>query len=155
MNAHCFQSRRKRGFTLLEVMVVMIIAAVVTAMSVGRIHSLTVQQRLRRAAMASQNDIEAAFAIAIRNRQPVRIAWSSGTRQLVVTDRAGTTFFRRSNLGAVYGLAAAGVTFSRSPIEVYPNGLANDTLLITLTVETVTKRVRVSRSGLVRLDSLP
>lgn len=155
MNEHYFQSRRNRGFTLLEVLVVMIMAAAVTAMSVGRIHSLTVQQRLQRATMATRNDIEAAYAIAVRNRQPVRIAWNSGTRQLVVTDRAGTTYFRRSNLGAVYGLAAAGVTFSRSPVEVYPDGLANDTLLITLTVETVTKRVRVSRSGLVRLDSLP
>ena len=155
MNEHYFQSRRNRGFTLLEVLVVMIIAAVVTAMSVGRIHSLTVQQRLQRAVVATRNDIEAAHTIAVRNRQPVRISWSAATRQLVVTDRAGTTYFRRSNLGTVYGLAAAGVTFSRSPIEVYPNGLANDTLLITLTVETVTKRVRVSRSGLVRLDSLP
>ena len=155
MNEHHSPPRLSRGFTLLEVLVVMIIAAVVTAMSVGRIHSLTVQQRLQRAVTATQNDIEAAYAIAVRNRRPVRIAWSSGTRQLVVTDRAGTTFFRRSNLGTVYGLAAAGVKFSRSPIEIYPDGLANDTLLITLTVENVTKRVRVSRSGLVRTDSLP
>ena len=121
-------------------------------MSMGRIHTLTVQQRLQRAVTATQNDIEAAFAVAVRNRQPTRIAWNSATRQLVVTDRAGTTFFRKSNLGAVYGLAAAGVTFSRSPVEVYPDGLANDTLLITLTVETVTKRVRVSRSGLIQLQ---
>jgi prepilin-type N-terminal cleavage/methylation domain-containing protein len=155
MNEHEARPRRRPGFTVIELIIVLVVAGVVTAMSLGRIHTLTVQERLQRAVTATQNDIEAAYSIAVRNRQPVRISWDSTRLQLDVTDRAGTTFYRKSNLGAVYGLAAAGVTFSRSPIEVYPSGLANDTLLITLTVETVTKRMRVSRTGLVRPDSLP
>ena len=151
MNKNDSSPRRIRGFTLLEVLVVLIFAGVVTAMSVGRIHTLTVKGRLRRAATATRNDIEAAFAIAVRNRQPVRIAWSSSTRQLVVTDRAGTTYFRRSNLGSVYGLAASNVAFSASPIEVYPNGLANNPLTITLTVESAVDTVIVTRSGLIQV----
>jgi len=151
VNKNDSSPRRIRGFTLLEVLVVLIFAGVVTAMSVGRIHTLTVKGRLRRAATATRNDIEAAFAIAVRNRQPVRIAWSSSTRQLVVTDRAGTTYFRRSNLGSVYGLAASNVAFSASPIEVYPNGLANNPLTITLTVESAVDTVIVTRSGLIQV----
>jgi len=151
VNKNDSSPRRIRGFTLLEVLVVLIFAGVVTAMSVGRIHTLTVKGRLRRAATATRNDIEAAFAIAVRNRQPVRIAWSSSTRQLVVTDRAGTTYFRRSNLGSVYGLAASNVAFSASPIEVYPNGLANNPLTITLTVESAADTVIVTRSGLIQV----
>lgn len=144
------RSRPARGFTLLEVLVVLAIVAVVTAMSVGRIHTLTVQQRLQRAVRATQNDIEAAYAIAVRNRQPIRISWDATKRQLDVTDRAGTTVFRKSNLGTVYGLAASNVSFSASPIEIYPDGLANSALTITLTVESVTKQLRVSRSGLIQ-----
>lgn len=151
MTTNGYGRRRVRGFTLLELIVVLAMVAIVTGMSVGRIHKLTVQERLQRAVTATQNDIEAAFAVAVRNRQPVRISWDASKLQLDVTDRAGTTYFRKSNLGTVYGLAAAGVTFSRSPVEIYPDGLANDTLSITLTVETATKRVRVSRSGMIQI----
>jgi len=41
------------------------------------------------------------------------------------------------------------VTFSTSPIEVYPNGLANNALVVTLSSNGFTKRLRMSRAGLV------
>src|SRR5205085_2037663 len=118
----------------------------------GRIHDLIIQQRVARAATAVQNDLEAAFAIAGRNRHPVRIVWDSTARQLGLTDRAGTTAYRHTGLGKdPYGLTGNGVSFSRSPVEVYPNGLANDTLIITFTAPNITRRVRMSRSGLVQI----
>ena len=43
------------------------------------------------------------------------------------------------------------MTFSLSPYEVYPNGLAVDTLLITISKNGLTKKVWVSRAGMVQL----
>jgi Tfp pilus assembly protein FimT len=133
-------------------MVVMLIGGVMAKMSIGRIHDLMSQQRVSHAATAVQNDLEAAFQIAGRNRQPVRIAWDVSVMQLEITDRAGTTYYRRTNLGRqAYGFASNAVTFSTNPVEVYPNGLANNTLLITLSSNTFTKKLRMSRAGLVQV----
>lgn len=146
-------ARLRRGVTLLELMVVVVIMGVVGSMSAGRIHSLMVQQRIGRAASVVQNDLEAAFATAGRNRRPVRINWDEETMQLDVSDRAGTRHYRRTSLGLdPYGLTDGTVTFSRSPVEIYPTGLANDTLLITFSMGDVTKKVRMSRAGLVQIQ---
>ena len=56
--------------------------------------------------------------------------------------------YRHTSLGQdPYGLKG-GVKFSRSPLEVYPNGMANDTLTITFSTNGYIKRVRMSRTGM-------
>jgi prepilin-type N-terminal cleavage/methylation domain-containing protein len=141
----------RAGFSILELMVVMLIGGVMAKMSIGRIHDLMSQQRVFHAATAVQNDLEAAFQIAGRNRQPVRISWNASVQQLSITDRAGWTSYRKTNLGRqAYGFASNAVTVSASPVEVYPNGLAADTLLITLSSNGFTKKLRMSRAGLVQ-----
>ncbi len=73
--------------------------------------------------------------------------------QMGVTNRAGTTAFRHTNLGmGAYGLRSADVSFSSSPVEVYPDGLANDTLTITISHTSITKHVRMTRTGMVLIQ---
>jgi len=142
--------RTRHGVTLLEVIVVMIIVGIVASVSAGRFHTLILQERLQRAATVVQNDLEGAFAIATRNRQPIEIAWNSSTLQMNVTDRASSVYYRKVPLGqGPYNLPAGSVTFSRSPLEIYPNGMADDTLTITLTSNSATKRIHMTRTGLV------
>ncbi|HEY9230132.1 MAG TPA: prepilin-type N-terminal cleavage/methylation domain-containing protein [Gemmatimonadaceae bacterium] len=148
----------RRGVTFLELMVVVVIMGVVGSMSMGRFHTLMVQQRIGRAASVVRNDLEAAFTIATRNRRPVRISWDEETMQLAITDRADSRHYRSTNLGKdPYGLTDGMVTASRSPVEVYPNGLANDALIITFIANGEKKEVRMSRAGLVeiRLVKIP
>jgi len=138
---------------MLETMVVLVVVGVLSTMSIGKLHKILVQQRVTRAANSLRSDIEGAFTIANRNRAPVRITWNSTKMQLQVTNRAGTTYFRRTPFGKeAYGLSASNVTFSSSPVEVYPNGFANSALTITVTLEGNTKTVSVSRAGLVRVQ---
>jgi prepilin-type N-terminal cleavage/methylation domain-containing protein len=144
--------RRAPGFTLLEVLVALIIVGIVSALSAGKFHAIGVQQKVARAAQSAQNDLEFAFTLAARNRQPVRISWNSSKMQMAVTDRAGTTYFRRTPLGKDYGFSASNVTFSQSPIEVYPNGLANSTLTISITLESSSRTITMSRGGMVRIQ---
>lgn len=145
-------ARAPAGFTLLEVLVVLVIVGVTMTISAGRIHQLIIQNRIARAATAVRNDLEAAFALAVRNRRPTRIAWSSSDMQLSVTDRPGTDTLRHTQLGRdAYGLTASAVTVSSSPVEVFPNGIANNTLTITLSMEHITKQVIMSRAGMVQV----
>ncbi len=157
MQTACRKSglRARRGFTILELIIVIVVAGVVMTIGFPKVHDLMVQQRVSRASTAVQNTLEAAFAIAGRNRRPIRISWDSSKMQLAVTDRAGTVFYRRTGLGQdPYGLTSSDVTFSASPIEVFPNGLANDSLTITLSTGGVTKKVGMSRGGMVYIKRL-
>ena len=144
--------RVRRGFTILELMIVIVVAGILMTVGFPKIHDIMVQQRVLRASTAVQNSLEAAFAIAGRNRRPIRISWNSSTMQLAVTDRNGTVFYRRTGLGQdPYGLTSGNVTVSHSPIEVYPNGLANLPDTITLSTGSVTKHVIMSRGGMVQI----
>jgi prepilin-type N-terminal cleavage/methylation domain-containing protein len=141
------------GVTLLELMVVVVIMGAVGAMSAGRVHALIIHQRITRAASAVQNNLEAAFAVSSRNRRPVRIAWDASTAQLQVTDRAGTKTYSHTNLGRdPYGLGASAISVSRSPVDVFPSGLANDELVVTITLENLIRRVRMSRAGMIDIQ---
>ncbi len=134
-------------------MVVLVIVGITSSITVGKIQQLMVQNRIQRAATSVQNDMEAAFAIAVRDHTPIRISWNSSTMQMAVTNRAGTTAFRHTNLGmGAYGLRSADVSFSRSPLEVYPDGLANDTLTITISHTSITRHVRMTRTGMVLIQ---
>ena len=147
--------RARRGFTLLEMLTVMIIVGVVTATSMGKAHTVMQQERLQRAATAMQGDLDAAFAIAVLQRVPIRVSLDSAHLKIDVANRAGTDTLRTSDLGAEFGITAGGVKFSRPYLEVYPNGMANDTLTITLTAGKVTKSVCMSRTGLIRTIKCP
>jgi prepilin-type N-terminal cleavage/methylation domain-containing protein len=143
--------RLRRGFSILELITALVIIGVLASVSAGKVRDVMTQQRLYRASNNVQTNVEAAWALAARNRKPIRISWDSTNRQMKITDRAGTNTFRRTSFGQdPYGLMAGSIRFSTPMVEVFPDGLATDTLLITLSNFGVTKKVWVSRAGLVQ-----
>ena len=145
--------KTRRGFTMLEVLVVLIMVGVVASVTAGKFHLIMVKQRVQRAATVMQNDLEGAFAISTRNHLPIRISWDSTKLQMNVTDRSGALYYRKTAMsGSEYGLTSGTVSFSRSPLEVYPNGLANDTLTITISASSATKSVHMTRAGLITIQ---
>jgi Tfp pilus assembly protein FimT len=143
----------RAAYTILELLVVIMIGGVMAQLSIGRIHALMSQQRVLHAATAIENDLEAAFQIAGRNRKPVEIVWTPSVQQFSITDRTGTMYYRKINFSKqAYGFDANSVTVSQSPLEVYPNGLASSDLLITFSSNGVTKKVHMTRAGLVQIQ---
>ena len=148
--------RLRRGFSILELITVVVVVGVLATISAGKVQAIMMQQRIYRASNIVQTDVEAAWALAARNRRPIRITWDAANRQMRVTDRAATTNFRRTSLGRdPYGLPPGSVTFSRDTLEVYPNGLANDSLFITFSATGEGKKILVSRAGTVTQVKLP
>jgi len=137
---------------MIEIMLALVIIGLISTLSAGKIHSIMIQQRVARAGQALRMDLEAAFAIAARDRKPIRIVWDGTKMQMDVEDRSGNTYFRRSPFGKDYGFTSTNVTFSRSPLEIYPNGLANDTLNISVVVETSKRTIRMTRGGMVQVQ---
>jgi prepilin-type N-terminal cleavage/methylation domain-containing protein len=142
----------RRGFSMLELLAVLVITGVVTGLSMSRFTALLAHERVAKAAVGIANDIRTGFAIPGRIRRPVRITVDTAMMQLVITDRAQTTTYRKTAFGSRYNLKSSNVTFyPSSPLEIYPNGFASDTMLITLTSSGLTQRVRVSKTGMVQV----
>jgi len=148
--------RARAGFSIMELLIVMLIMGVMAQLSMGRVHALMNQQRVVHAASAIRNDLEAAFQIAARNRKPVQIKWDAANQQFIIGDRSGSMFYRKTNLGRqAYGFQNGEVTVSQSPLQVYPNGLAADELVITINSQGVKKMIKMSRAGLVQVVQNP
>jgi Tfp pilus assembly protein FimT len=136
----------------MELLIVMLIMGIMAQLSMGRVHALMGQQRVVHAATAIRNDLEAAFQIAGRNRKPVQITWDASTQQFIIGDRSGSMFYRKTNLGRqAYGFLPGEVTVSQTPLQIYPNGLAADELVVTINSQGVKKTIKMSRAGLVQV----
>lgn len=144
----------RRGFTLIELLVVIFMIGAMGALVVPRMSKMVVQARVQRAAQALQTDVQQAFAIAGRNRYPIKLTWNSSAVRLQVTSRDGSTVYRETGLGtnSGYGLTASDVTVSPATLQIFPNGLADAAMVITLSKEGTTRTLNVSRSGIVRLQ---
>lgn len=141
----------RRGFSLLELLVVVTIAGVVTGLSMSRFSNYLAHERVAKAAVGIATDVNTAFAIPGRIRRPVRIRVDTSAMSLVVTDRAQSTTYRKTPFGSRYNLKSSNVSYYPSVLEVYPNGFASDTMLITLTSNGYTQRVRVTKGGTVQV----
>lgn len=148
--------RARSGFSVLEMLVVVILVGIVMSVAGVRVSTMMTQQRVIRAASTIQTDMELAFAVAARNRAPIKLVFSTTTGAILfrVTNRAGTLDYKRTDM-AQMGLVNGNVTASSSEITVFPNGFASDTLSITVTQtrngETHKRRVRMSRAGMVKV----
>jgi prepilin-type N-terminal cleavage/methylation domain-containing protein len=145
--------RTRCGFTLIEAVVTLTLVGVILAVSMSRISAIGNHQRVGRAVNSMQNVVQSAFALAVRNGHPVRFAWDADSVAFDITNRAGDTTYRHIPLGtAPYNFTASNVTVSTSPLEIFPNGLASDTLFMSITADGSTRSMHVSRAGLVNVE---
>jgi prepilin-type N-terminal cleavage/methylation domain-containing protein len=152
-------SRRRSGFTFIEILVVFVVFAAVASISVRSIGDTLRRDRVAKIGAILSADIEQAFAIAARQREPVRIVVDRSDKQFRIQDRQATpSIYKRRSfaLSGEYGLDS--LWTNRDTIDIMPNGLATDTLKLTLVIRTTggatyAKSVRVSKGGLVRIDN--
>lgn len=146
----------RSGFTLVEVLITCTLIGLVALMTIPRFTSIEGEQNVSRAAQAVSNDLQLAAGIAQRDRQPIRIRWKTDSLRLTITNRAMTTTYRQIQIGGSNGYSLSSSQISVYPtsnyVEVYPNGLASDSISITFTASTgYSKRVRMTRAGLVQI----
>jgi hypothetical protein len=132
---------------------VFVIAGILGMMSMHRIGTQIAQAKVRRASQAITYDLQSAFSIAARNRQPVRIVWDGSRMSFSIMNRAQTLTYRKVTLGGMsgYNLTSSNITMYPSvPVEVFPNGLATDSISFAINWNGYQKRIGMTRAGLVR-----
>jgi len=84
----------RQGFTVLELIAVVVILGIMAAFAGPAMSRIVRHQRVNRAATVIASDLQNAFAVAARQRQPVRIQADAATRSYQFIDRKTQTVLR-------------------------------------------------------------
>jgi prepilin-type N-terminal cleavage/methylation domain-containing protein len=149
--------RTRRGFTMIEMLVVFVVFGAVMLVSVRRVGDTLRRDRTAKVAAIDGSDVEQAFAIAARQRVPVRMKFSRVNKTFQIVDRNTPTLIYKKRSFATsgeYGLDS--IQSNHDNIDIMPNGLATDSLHLDLFVKTTggawyTKTVYASKGGLVKV----
>lgn len=152
MAMHRPSAHNRAGFSLLELMAVIVMIGLLAAVSTGRTSKMISSWRVTRAAQAMAEELQTGFALVGRNRKPLMITLDSVKMELRMSDRAGVVY-RRRNFGkdSEYRLTSRDIRVSRLTLEVYPPGLAADSLSVSIFKNGKGKRVRMLRGGLTQI----
>jgi prepilin-type N-terminal cleavage/methylation domain-containing protein len=151
--------RSRDGFTFIEILVVFVVFAAAAMISVRSVGDTLRRDRVAKSAAVLASDIEQAFAIAARQRVPVRMVVDRANRKLTVVDRNTPTLVyktRSFQKGGAYEIDSLYADTAR--LEIMPNGLATNEMQLGLIVSTTggalyQKSVKVSKGGLVRVNN--
>jgi len=139
------------GFTLIELLIVIIIFSVLTSAALPAVSRITTHTRVNQAAMVVGQDLSLLVTDAARQRKPVRLALGADRRSFTISDRASGAVIQTRLLGSGSGYPLDSVSFSASPIDVFPNGFASSALTMTLWAGGYSRQVTMSRAGWVRV----
>lgn len=148
--------RDRMGFTVVELLIVLALVGLVASIAIRSIGDTIRRDRVQKAAAIISTDLEQAFALAGRQRTPVRLLFDSARKTFAVAERADTTLKYRTRQFATGDLALDYLSASRNNLDVLPSGLSADTLSLRLGIyskngTTYDRTIRMTRGGLVRI----
>lgn len=142
--------RRNAGFTLVELLIVLVVFTTLTMMSFPTISRVTAHSRVNQAAMVVAQDFSVAASNAARERKPLRLARGADKKSITVTDRSSGVVLSTRSLGPADAYQLDSVAFSTTPVDLFPNGFTSSALTVTLWAQGYSRRVTLSRAGWVR-----
>lgn len=148
--------RSRRGFTLVELLIVVVLIGIVASIAIRSVGDTIRRDRVQKAVAIISTDLEQAFAVAGRQRAPMRLLFDSTRRTFSVADRSDTTLKYRTRQFVTGALALDYMSVSRNTLDIMPSGLSTDTLTVRMGIysrdgTTYDRTVRMTRGGLVRI----
>ena len=145
-------TRGLRGFTLFELLIVVVILGIAATMMGPAMSRIVRHQRVNRASMIIVSDIQNAFAVAARQREPVRIQADAASRSYQFVDRkTGAVLRIRAFYGDTSEYRLSSLVFTPATFDVFPNGISSSPVIIDLANGDYSKRITASTAGFVRL----
>jgi prepilin-type N-terminal cleavage/methylation domain-containing protein len=148
--------RRKRvlGFTLIELIIVLLIGSVLTVMAIPQVKSQVNYYRLNSAVAMAKWAIQSTRFQSLMKGYPYQVAFSAANTNYQIQNLpTGTTY---QNVGTVVPLASWPMTVSAdTTINFKPNGSVTATVgsnIFTITYQGTTKTITVSNYGNVTVN---
>jgi type II secretion system protein H len=140
------------GFSIIEVLVVVAILGIMAGIAGPAISVMVRHNRVNRATMVITSDLQNAFAVAARQRQPVQIQADSANRSYQFVDRkTGTVLRIRTFYGDNSEYLLNTLVFTPATIDVFPNGVSSAALTVRLANGDYSKQIKASTAGFVRI----
>lgn len=140
----------RRGFTILELVIVMSIMALMAAIAIPRIAETMRHNRVNRAAMIVAGDLQTAFSVAGRQRAPVSVSLNTSTLTYTIAVRSSGAAIRSRALGSTSEYKLTSLAFSPATINIFPTGISSAPITVTVTAGDYSRQVSASATGLVR-----
>jgi prepilin-type N-terminal cleavage/methylation domain-containing protein len=141
----------RRGFSMMEMLVVIVILGILSAMVGPAMSRVVRHNRVNRSATLIAADLQNAFAVAARQREPVRIQADAATRSYVFIDRKTNAVLRiRTFYGDTSEYRLTRLTFTPNTIDVFPSGVSSAALVVDLANGDYTRQVTASTAGFIR-----
>ena len=142
-----------KGFTMMEVLVVIGILGILAAMAGPAMSRIVRHQRTNRAAMVITADLQNAFAVAARQREPVRIQADANSRSYQFIDRkTGTVLRIRTFYGDTSEYRLSKLVFTPATIDVFPSGISSAPVVVDLANGDYSKQITASTAGFIRVS---
>lgn len=149
--------RARPGFTMIELLLVLTLIGAIAAIAIRSVGDTIRRDRVVKTAAIVSTDLEQAFAIAGRQRTPVRLLIDSTRLTFTVADRADTTLKYRTRKFGGGDMGLDFISANRSTLDILPSGLSADTLRLVLGIfskngQSYSRTLRMTRGGLVRVQ---
>ena len=142
--------RCRAGFSMLEMLLVMIIIGVLVRITVTKTSRIMRHERVNRAAQVMVQDLQNGFAMAGRQRAPVRLTFTPTTKTYVFTDRLLGTVYQTRVMNNLTEYQLSAMTPTVNTIDILPNGIGSTAFTVTLTLGDYSKTVSASSAGFIR-----
>jgi prepilin-type N-terminal cleavage/methylation domain-containing protein len=140
------------GFSIIELIAVVSILGVMATFAGPALSRIVRHNRVNRAATVIAADLQNAFAVAARQREPVRIQADATTRSYQFTDRkTGNVLRIRTFYGDTSEYRLTSLVFNPTTLDVFPNGVSSGALTVNLANGDYARRITASSAGYVRL----
>lgn len=142
---------------MLEMLVVLIIIGILVTIAVPKMELIVRHERVNRAAQVIIQDLQNGFALAGRQRAPVRLTFTPSLQKYVFSDRlSGVAIMTRLlSTGADFSLSSMAVADGNgntlTTVDVLPNGIGTTAFKITIANGDYSRQVTASSAGFVRL----
>jgi type II secretory pathway pseudopilin PulG len=138
---------------MVEILVVVGIVGILATMVGPAMSRIVRHQRTNRAAMVIAADLQNAFAVAARQREPVRIQADATNRSYQFIDRKSGTVLRiRTFYGDTSEYRLTQLVFNPTTIDVFPNGVSSAPVTVNLANGDYAKTITASTAGFIRVS---
>jgi len=143
----------RRGFSIIDLIAVVSIIGILAMMAGPAMSRIVRHQRTNRAATVIAADLQNAFAVAARQRQPVRIQADAATRSYQFIDRKTNAVLRiRTFYGDTSEYRLTKLVFTPATIDVFPSGISSAAIVVDLANGDYAKKISASTAGFIRVS---